>query len=88
MLTDAQVIAIVGAASAAATIMLTGFWDWFKNRSKNKIEAEAAVVNGFVTLLKQYENRLIACEAENLRLENRIKELEGVRRWQGTGLDH
>lgn len=81
---DAATIAVLitGAVSLAGAL-IAGFWQFVTGRKKNQIDAQGALVTGFVALLAEFKNertqlvaRIGELEANNQRQDRRIGKLE------------
>lgn len=78
---------IIGLLTVLLGGSVAGFWQWFSNRKKAKVEAETtaqgAILNGFMQLLAEFKaerselvRRLVAMEENNQKQDRRIAQLE------------
>jgi uncharacterized membrane protein YeaQ/YmgE (transglycosylase-associated protein family) len=84
------VTTIVGGIAAVVGAAIGGFWQWWGGRKKVEAEAtkvgmdaQAAVMNGFILLLNEFKKerevlvgRIAELEQNNLRYDRRIMQLE------------
>lgn len=75
--------AAIAAYAVILAAIVAGFWGHLPSRYKNKIDAQTAMLEGYMRLLKLYEDerndlifRMGAVENENIRLERRVAVLE------------
>ena len=65
----ASLTAIASAVALIVTAFVTGLWQWMSGRRKTDVDAQAAMVNGFVALLAELKS-------ERTQLISRINNLE------------
>jgi hypothetical protein len=79
------VTALIAGIAAVLTAFLTGLWQWWSGRKKADVDAQAALVSGFVALLGEFKTereqlvkRVNECEANSQRQDRHISKLERV----------
>lgn len=75
--------AIVVAVGGVVVTIFTGFFQWKSGKEKTAIDANTAVINGFILLLAEFKERVEQLEKDNrscsrhiIRLERALREAD------------
>lgn len=80
---SASIVAIVGGVVAVVTVFITGLWQWVTGRKKTELDAQGALMSGFIALIAEFKteretliNRINALERNNQQQDRHIARIE------------